>query len=243
MERSRKEELLDLYEAGDESVYEEAEKLYKEALEKEPESPILLFEYGILQEFKGISLLRKAADCYEKGLNSDSDPSYYRHPSVKEKINWQLINVRARLLENSKSVDLYKQQITEKPTDLQGYCYLISAYLKADQIQEAYKVLEAGLKISSRHRWLQYYAGDIYSRLGDSEKAITHWQKALELDPNLVDVHYSLAFLFLKENRLEEAAEEWRAIIRFLQEDGVDDAFMVWPKNELAAIEEKLKAK
>ena len=240
MEKGRKEQLLAKFENGDNSVYEEVKELYEKALVETPTDPIVLFEYGILQEIRGIRLLKQAAGFYEAGLNANHDTSYNNCSSIKHKLNCQLIKVRAQLLENEKTIEFYKNQIAENPENPQEYCYLASAYLHADQVQEAQKVIEAGLKISSSHAILNCLAGDVYSRLGLNDKALVHWQKAWDNDTSLIDVRFSRAFLFQREEQWKEAAKEWRYIIKFLHDNELH-VEAKWPEKELAAIEGKLK--
>jgi tetratricopeptide (TPR) repeat protein len=53
-------------------------------------------------------------------------------------------------------------------------------------------------------------------RLNKPEVAERYWLKALEVAPEYVDTHYTLAFLYNKMSRLEDAAQQWRTIIHWL---------------------------
>lgn len=239
MDRDRKNELLAMYESGDESVYDEAIALYEQALETEPDNPVLLFEYGILQEFKGIRLLRRAASNFEKGLLSEKDSPYFKCPSIKLKLNAQIIGVRARLFENDKNIEFYKERIKENPMEISFYYFLTNSYLKADQVHEAKKVAESCSKIFPKDASLHSILGDIYSRLGMMDEALKYWQLSVQLDSELIDSRYSMAFFFKRENRLTEAAEQWKEIIKFCHNNGFHIE-AEWPEKELADIESKL---
>ncbi len=90
------------------------------------------------------------------------------------------------------------------PDDPQMYCYLFHCYLHADQINEAKKVVEAGLKISPNHGTLNYCAGLVHSRQGDTKTAMERYERAILLEPELIDARFSRAFL------LEQEEHNWR---------------------------------
>lgn len=80
--------------------------------------------------------------------------------------------------------------------------------------------------------------GKIHARLGDNEKALAYWDKSVE-DQYSMGGWFSRAFLFKELGRLEEAANEWKRIIKMLEEHH-DSSYLEMPKKELAIIEESL---
>jgi tetratricopeptide (TPR) repeat protein len=237
-ERDDKFKLLEQVEnAYDESLWNEAVEQYKEALAKQPDHPEMLYHYGYLLELKAIRLLREAAACYEKGLASGLIDQGYAW--LKGKLNAQLIRAQAHLLENMKSVEYYKQELSKRPDDPDVYCYLVQCYLHVDQAAEAQKVVEAGLKLFPRHAILHYYQGEICARMGRVEEALQSWERSANFDPQFIDGRFSRAFLFEREQRLEEAAEEWKKIIVFLDQHNFNADY---PKQELVRIQQQLNS-
>lgn len=228
-------ELLSRYEAGEDHLYDEVTRLVDEALSEDPDNPELLHSRGYIDECRGRRLLKKAASYYEKGVQivaKSDDPKYSNYV----KCDGQLIGVRSALGQTSKSIDLYKQRISDKPEDLNGYCLLTTAYYLADQVAEAQKVIEAAYKIDQNHAMVNYWMGEVYSRLGQVEQALRYWGKTMELDPSLIDARFSRAFLLERLEKLEEAAQEWTLIVEYLKKNHLPvDA--EWPEQELARIQ------
>jgi tetratricopeptide (TPR) repeat protein len=146
---------------------------------------------------------------------------------------------------NKYSIELYKKRIIEFSDDTDEYVFLALAYLNADQVQEAKKVMEAAEKIASNcssnpYSNANFYetCGIVYSRLGENEKALEYWDKAVT-NQFCMGGWFSRAFMFKELGRLEEAASEWKRIIDMLEKyhEPIDT---VWPKEELAKIEKQL---
>ncbi len=221
---------------NDETAWAEAIRLYEEALNEQPNNPEYLFLYGSLLETQANQFLRKAAECYEKGLESEMIKRDYDW--VSGKLHAQLIHVRAQLLEINKSIEFYKEQLRKTPDEPKIYCYLAQCYLKADQIHEAEKVVKAGLKLFPTHAMLVYNDGEVHSRNGRTEEALQAWERSAQLDPLLIDGRFMKAYLLEREKRLEEAAREWGKIVEFMEQHDFRDDF---PLRELERIENMME--
>jgi len=224
-------ELLDRYEAqADEATYERAARLYEDALAETPEDPVLLFEYGYLQECRGRAAIRAAVACYERAI--DTDPGY-------EKARNQLIWARAALFETDEAITLYKRRLVDRPEDVAEYRFLAGAFLVARDYEEAGKVVAAGLALAPDDPRLVEQEGDVFAATGRPADALERWRRAAELDPGNASPLYSTAFLLEREERLEEAAAAWRSLIAWLRERGYD-VQTEWPERELARVEARL---
>jgi tetratricopeptide (TPR) repeat protein len=62
-------------------------------------------------------------------------------------------------------------------------------------------------------RWAEL--AQLYSRKGDTATAQAAFQKSLALEPYGYDAHYGLANLFLTSGRIEEAARQFRFLLRY----------------------------
>lgn len=87
--------------------------------------------------------------------------------------------------------------------------------------------------------WLgQYEIGERFNRLNDYDKAIECFTNAYEAQssPHVMDMMYSLAFLYKKLGRNSEAKEEWELIKKTLiSEYGMSENHndVLWAKREI----------
>jgi tetratricopeptide (TPR) repeat protein len=228
-----KEELLDRYEATlDEGTYLEARRLYEAALAESAGDARLLFEYGYLQECHGRNALRAAMSSYERAIELDPE---WAKPRL------QLIWASAALLQTDTAIGLYKQRLAAAPDDPREYRFLAYAYLVANEYEKAEQVVHAGLRLAPDDAWLVEQQGDVCAATGRPEEALAHWRRAVALDPEKLDPRYSAAFLLEREHRLGEAADEWRHIIRWLDERGYA-VQAEWPKRELERLKAELES-
>lgn len=231
MSRDYKESVLARYEAdGSIEAYTEALALYQQAVANDPGNAELLHHLGYLHELRGRRLLEEAARHYERCIEVAPD---------WPKGHFQWIQVLASLGMTEKAIERYKREIDAKPDATLGYLCLAACYLKVDQLAEAELVISTALKLAPHDATTRYWAGEVYARLERPDAALEHWHRALAIDPAVVDARYSMAFLFERLGRLEEAAGQWRAIIDFLKKGGFEIE-AEWPKRELARIEREL---
>jgi tetratricopeptide (TPR) repeat protein len=62
--------------------------------------------------------------------------------------------------------------------------------------------------------------GEIYLRRRQLDDAISHWQRAVRLEPNLLGAHQRLAMIFQRQGNVKAAVREYLAIARILQMQG-----------------------
>lgn len=229
---------MNRFEQGETELFDILEKEYSKLMEDNPGNVKYIRTYGLLYQGMGKSYLKKAEKIYESILfkNTDrNDPDYFRID------NW-LLNLRNSLGKNKYSIELYKKRILEYPDDTDEYVFLAMAYLHADQVQEAKKVMEAAEKIASdssanpysNANFYEIY-GNVYSRLGENEKALDYWDKSVTNEFSM-GAWFKRAFMFKDLGRLEEAASEWKRIINMLEKHE-NPQYLEWPKKELAKIE------
>lgn len=142
--------------------------------------------------------------------------------------------------ELNQSIEYFKQRISENPEDLKAYALLTQAYYLADQLPEAQKVIEAAFKTDSEHPLITYWKGLIYSRLGRLEDALDLMNQTLSLDPTFIDARYTLANLYERLQKLEEAVEEWQLIIAYHREH-FPEVSMDWEEEQLARLKSKME--
>lgn len=236
MDSKELESLFARYDSGETELFDILEKEYAKLVEDYPDNLRYVQKYGVLYETLGRRNLMRAEEIYEKALFNQKckDPA-----SSNWRIDDQLLNLRNTLGKNKYSIELYKKRILEYPDEPDEYVYLAIAYLNADQVQEARKVMDAAQKITSDGSSSFYIVlGDIYARLGDNEKALEYWDKSVK-DQFTLSGWFSRVFMFTEQGRLEEAAAEWKKIIDVLEKHH-DPKYLQWPKEELAKIEARI---
>jgi tetratricopeptide (TPR) repeat protein len=87
------------------------------------------------------------------------------------------------------------------------------ALAKQGQIEDAVREYEAALEVrptASVHDSL----GALLSQLGRYDEALNHYNEALQLDPNLLDVRYNMGIAFALSGKIDEATEQFAEVIR-----------------------------
>ena len=90
--------------------------------------------------------------------------------------------------------------------------------------------------------WLgQYELGERFNRLNEYENTIESFKNAYiaQTTPHKIDMLYSLAFLYKKLGRYEEAKAEWELIITALRKEynePEDSNDIQWAKNEISQL-------
>jgi tetratricopeptide (TPR) repeat protein len=226
-------ELLARYEArGDERDFEAAKPLFEQAI-VEAEEASLLTGYGYLLESHGRNELRQAVGLYERAIELDPD---------NDKPHYHLIGARAGLREPERAVALYEQRLAAAPASLREYRFLGHAYLTAHDYTRALATAEAGLALAPDDAALTAVRGEAKAGLGDVEGALGDWGRALELDSEDIGALYSSAFLLEREDRLEESAAAWQAIVDW-NEAREQTLETEWPKRELERLHTELAAR
>lgn len=228
MDKEERQHLLNRYEAGETELFDLLEEEYRTIVEQSPDDILSLHAYGYLFECKGRRYLEKAEKIYERGLFKEGKDDGFR-------IDGQLMSVRNALGRNKASIELYRNRVLEHPDDPSEYLHLSRAYMNADQVEEAKKVIKAVSKICDDESIYSYMAGDVCARLGETEEALEWWEKSVT-DHLKMDGLYSRAFMFEEQGRLEEAIAEWTKIKDTVEEHH-DPILADWPKKEI----EKLK--
>jgi tetratricopeptide (TPR) repeat protein len=223
-----KEELFERYEAlGEERDFVAAQPLYEQALAEAPDARALN-DYGYLLYAHARRELRRAVELYERAIALD--PGY-------DKPHYQLIVARAALQEQEAAVRRYEERLRAARGGVREYRFLATAYLAANRFQQAATVAEAGLRLAPDDAALVAMRGEAKAGLGEVERALADWRRALELEPEDIGALYSTAFLLEREARLDEAINAWQAIVDWSDARGLN-LEVEWPRRELERLRE-----
>jgi tetratricopeptide (TPR) repeat protein len=224
-------ELLRRYEAtGDEATYLEARTGYEAAVDAAPDDAELHHQLGYLRECHARNELRLAAARYERAIELESEWA---------KPRYQLLAVRAALLEIEDAIRVQRERLAARPDDIQGHRLLAAAYLLAHRPEEAEQTAISGLRLAPDDAGLTRALGEAAAARGRIDEALVHWRRARELDPEDISTLYSAAFALERDGRVPEAATQWRAIIDWCAARGLD-LETNWPQRELARLQAQL---
>jgi tetratricopeptide (TPR) repeat protein len=68
-------------------------------------------------------------------------------------------------------------------------------------------------EVTKDNDWAYLNLGAAYMLEQDYEQAITNFEKALSIEPGLIEAHYNLALVFSSQGRLDKAAEKYKNIL------------------------------
>ena len=80
--------------------------------------------------------------------------------------------------------------------------------LRQARYEESLKVFEEARKISPDNSVAYYYLGESLYRMGNTDRAIDNYNKAIEIEPAVPEYHFSLALVHLSLNNPEKAMEQ-----------------------------------
>ncbi|MEH2036613.1 tetratricopeptide repeat protein [Nostoc sp.] len=205
----------------------EAEQLYSQVLEKQPDHPEALYGLGMLAQQMG------QPEIAEQWLSAASQ---VQPDSVK---TWfSLGNLHLVQEQFSQAEKAYRQALVLLPNSLPIYNNLgytlqqqglfeeaIHYYQKALELKPDFIEAEANLgnalhaqgKLSSNQK--MYYAqlnnqlGVTRKKAGDLKNAVTCHKEAIALQPNLLEAHYNLGLALQQQGELEEAIALYQKLL------------------------------
>ncbi len=210
--------------------YTEAEVIFKELLDRVPESDQIRFYLGAVYEELGFR--QKAIDAFV-GITENS--TYYAdammHAAYLNKINDQI----------DKAILIMEKTLETHPT-IQVKIMYANLLSSQGQYDKAISILKEGIGVSDNTD-LYYAIGSIYDMTGEKTKAIAFMKKVIKLEPNNVAALNYLAYTYSELNtNLERAQVLVNRALKLKPDDGyikdtlgwilykkgqVDDAIMV----------------
>lgn len=93
--------------------------------------------------------------------------------------------------------EMEKQVEFTKHEDLRYLIFLAALYTKVGRLEEAVKIIDEGLKISSQRQQTLFVKADIYLTANQKEKALEVVKTAYDLDPSFKNGGKNLAIIYL----------------------------------------------
>jgi len=118
--------------------------------------------------------------------------------------------------EFEKAIKYYKRYIAIEPDNYETYCNLGRIYIGRGQFDAAGKNLAKALQLSPDDFKPVIYKdmGDLLKRQGKEDGAIHFYQKALTLNPDLVDTHAEVGSIYIAMGKFDSAVDHYQQLLK-----------------------------
>lgn len=151
-----------------------AEKLYREALELNPENPTGLYLFSLLACQVNQPVI--AENYLKKSLSIENNPAYYA-------LMGEILYKKGDFLN---AIEYLNSSIIHQPNDPQVYFNLGNCQLNTES-EKAVKNYEKAIQLGFKTEFIYHNLGIAYFMCDNYTKAIESYKKALEIKPDFVD--------------------------------------------------------
>jgi len=116
--------------------------------------------------------------------------------------------------EYDKALDAYGKALKAAPDAPGVHFKLGEIYWRLLRFDEAKRELETELRANPFHAQANFELGDVEIREGNIKEGIPYVERALELDPRLIEAHRSLGRALLVEKQYDKALNEFSVVAR-----------------------------
>jgi predicted O-linked N-acetylglucosamine transferase (SPINDLY family) len=216
----------------------EAERIYKQVLEVDPNHPQALHLLGLIAHQCGKHEL--AIELIEKTIRIDPSKAHYRNnlgeayravgragdaeqqygaalllnPAYTEAHN-NLGNALLDLGRLEEAEQSYRRALSLKPNYVEAHNNLGIALLELGRLEEAERSYRRALSLRPNYVETHVNLGGALEKMGRQDEAERLYRQALALRPNYARAHSNLANVLKERGRLEEAEQSCRQAIAF----------------------------
>lgn len=225
---------LNYHRAGD---LEQAERIYREILNREPRNSDALHLLGFISQQRRQYDLAVAFISQAVAI-SPSNAVYHCNLGAAYKLTGQLeqavysfrravelkpgladaqynLGVVLDLLQQpAEAAECYRQAIRARHDHAEAHNNLGNSLQALGQIEEAAESFRRALRLSPSNAQAHYNLGNILQIRGNFPGATEEYERALALAPNYADAHYNYGNLLLKQNQLDGAARRFQEALR-----------------------------
>lgn len=177
----------------------EAEALYQQMLQIDPDNADVLHLLGVIASQRGNH--ETAAALIKKAISAKpSEPVYYNNLGIVLKAQGKL----------NDAVSCYRRMISTKPDHAEAHYNLGNALTEQGKMDEAVACYQKALSIKPDYADVYNNIGIVCKTQGKLEKAIANYRKALSLKPNFADAYNNLGVAFKDQGRPEDAISSYR---------------------------------
>ena len=181
---------------------EEAERLYRETLEIQPNNLNANNNLGVILKHHG--KLEEAEKCYRKVIEIK--------PDFAEGYN-NLGNTISKLNKIDQAEQYYRKAIEIKPDYTQAYYNLASLLHKLEKLDEAVGTFKKAIELKPDYMKAYFNLGIIQDYQDKPEEAEISFRKTIELKPDHAEAYNNLATVLQQLDRLDEAEISYKKAI------------------------------
>ena len=186
----------------------QAETLYREVLEQQPQQSLALHSLGLIayqqqRHEEAIDLVMQAIEV---------DPATpHLHNSIGV--------MREALGQSDQAIEAYQQAIRLKHDYTEAHKNLGIAYRNQQRVADAIQCFQNALSFDSAHIECHVYLADLFVDCQRHAEAVVNYQTAVMLNPNLAEVHNNLAIALKHQARFDEALDAQQKAIELRPEN------------------------
>jgi tetratricopeptide (TPR) repeat protein len=115
---------------------------------------------------------------------------------------------------------LFSRVLEISPNDAHVLCLLANVFILEGNFKKAQEWLDKALRTKPDYPWVSYHMGVVYHELGEFEKSIKMYEKALDLfskndKDEIADTYQNLGCSLWEVKRRKEAIEAWKTCLKF----------------------------
>lgn len=193
-------EAIEFHQCGQ---FQEAERLYRQILEIEPNNPDANHLLGVIEAQAGryTQAIKFISLAIEK---KPSHSGYYRDLGLAFRLAGRMED----------AISAFKQSVQIDPPDGAAWILLGEIYQAQGASEKAAAAFKEALQITPDDADLHNKLGNAYSAQGEYEKAVKSFKQALHIQPEFVEAHYNLGNAFRDLDQLDHAADAYQSAIR-----------------------------
>ncbi|MBR6664957.1 MAG: helix-turn-helix domain-containing protein [Lachnospiraceae bacterium] len=159
-------------------------------------------------------------------LCKDVDPEFY----YKNKI-FKVWFRAGEMGLDQQCIDEQLQAVKEAPENAKEWICLAVAYYWAKQYEECYRVSKDIMAKYPEESYIYSIAGDTCKELKKYEEAFLYWEKHYELDPDMLESLFSIAWCHEELGDFAKAYEAWMRLVHIFEE-WEDDVGIKFPMRQ-----------
>ncbi len=222
--------LMSVYESdtNNSEAFEKADNEFKKLFAGNSFDADDVSNYAYLNDCRSHYYIRTAEHYYldanERG-SKIKDDAYYSNQR-------QYIGFLSHLGRSHESVERHLAILENEPDNPMNYASLIAAYKSAGDMENAYLTAKKGLHVFPDNATILVYAGDTCKILGKFDEAVEYWDRAFDINPEMIDTRFSTVFYLMEQGQNKEAENVWEQIIKWNEQRGFEIENK-WVKREL----------
>lgn len=194
--------------------FDEATVLYEELMNKYPEEAHWVYCYGWAKMVAGDN--DKAFEMYNKAIEMKED-------LVAAYGDRALLN--AKLGNNKEAEEDFLKTIELDPNRPENHFNLANLYMKTERVEEGKKVYKEFAEANPKIARAWYFYGSALRNNKEYEASVEMLDKALALEPKVVDTNVGKAAALIMLERIDEAEEVYKNLIK-IYPNSIDVQFM-----------------